>query len=144
MTPSMNNAFVTVFVATALATTCLVVGCVDDNPIVTGKRDASADADTPRSKVVTPLADDPDEDFVGCQHCAQMMDTTGPRDVACRKNNPSSVRLMGALVDCVCFDKCVPECGTYCSGSAQTDPCQACVFDKCIAVVEPCLADSAP
>lgn len=116
----------------------LIVGaCVEDNPIVVGHR---GDAGHVRQTAV-PLPDDPDEDFAGCAHCASIADTSSARNVSCRKNVPSSAALAGTLVQCICYEHCIGECGTYCAGSVQDPGCLQCVLAQCGEKLNACLAD---
>jgi hypothetical protein len=119
--------------------------CVDKNPIITGNRtDAGVDA-RPPAVVVVPQSDDPDEDAPDCRYCAETLSTDTARGTLCRKNgDPSSVRRLNALVDCLCYDKCVQECGSYCAGSKTTDECQICLFAGCIEQINACTADKRP
>lgn len=120
---------------------CLSFGCVKEDPLVVGKRDASVDAPSTPALVV-PLADPPDEDPADCRHCSETLNTDSARGTLCRKNgDPSSVRRLNAVVDCVCYDKCVQPCGTYCAGSTQTADCSACIFAECGDQLSACIAD---
>lgn len=116
-------------------------GCVKEDPVVVGMRDASVEASTP-PPLVSPEPDDPDVDPPDCRHCNETLNTDSARGTLCRKNgSPSSVRRLNAVVDCVCYDKCVQQCGTYCAGSTQTTACSACILVQCGQQLEACFAD---
>jgi len=124
------------------------VGCVDDNPIVSGHRllDAGAEAEAPVT-VVTPKPDDQDVDGADCRHCQETLNTDTSRGVLCHKNNVggvSSVELLNQLVQCVCYDKCIDQCGSYCSGSKNTSACQSCLTSNCLSQFNLCLGDTKP
>jgi hypothetical protein len=124
-----------------IAIALVAFGCVKEEPIVTGNRDAGPDA-RPAVSTVVPLPDDPDDDPPDCRHCGDWQSTDSARGTLCRKNGaPSSARLLNALVDCACFDKCIQECGGYCAGSKQEPGCEACLGAKCTEVVAACGAD---
>jgi hypothetical protein len=130
--------------ATLLGASLLVLltGCVKEDPLIVGNRDASTDARPPIGTIV-PLADPPDEDPATCRHCAETLSTDSARGTLCRKNGaPSSVRRLNALVDCLCYDKCVQECGNYCAGGPQESGCSVCVLSQCGDEINACLADT--
>lgn len=142
-------------VALALSTFILVAtGCVDEDPIITGKRpDAGppppapvVDSGPPPITTIVPAADTPDEDAPDCRRCAETLSTDTARGTLCRKNDVggsglSSVRLLNQLVDCVCYDKCIEQCPSYCSGSKNTPECQLCLSGKCTDQLGACLGD---
>jgi hypothetical protein len=122
--------------------------CVKDDPTITGKRDASpvptADARPPIA-LLGPQDDGPDVDDPQCRHCGETLRTDTARGTLCRKNAaPSSVGLLNTLVDCICYDKCVVECGTYCAGSTQSNECSQCVVTQCGTALSACVADVRP
>ncbi len=126
----------------------LAMGCVNKDPIVTGHRDASTTTAADAAVIpafVVPQPDDPDVDAPDCRHCGETLSTDTARGTLCRKNSPgggpSSVQRLNALVDCLCYDKCVTECTSYCAGSKREDPCNICLFDKCVQFINACTAD---
>lgn len=138
-----------------MLTTTLVFGalaatpaCVKDDPTITGKRDASTVAAPDARPPIVLLGqqdDGPDEDDPQCRHCGETLRTDTARGTLCRKNaTPSSVVLLNALVDCLCYDKCVVECGTYCAGSTQSSECSTCVVTQCGLQVSACVGDVRP
>lgn len=131
------------FIATTVvaSATLASAACVKDDPTIVGRRDASVEA-APTIAPVVPAPDDPDEDAPDCRHCKETLDTNSARGTLCRKNDPSSTRLLNALVDCLCYDKCIQECGTYCAGALQTDECGGCVIAQCANFYNACLADT--
>ena len=107
----------------ALVLAAAAAACVKEDPIITGNRDAGADA-RPPGTAITPLADKPDEDPADCRHCSETLSTDSARGTLCRKNgDPSSARLLNSVVDCVCYDKCIQECGSYCACLLYTSRC---------------------
>lgn len=126
----------------ALAIGLFAAGCVDSDPIVTGHRDAGVvDSGTPLTQIVA-ASDGPDDDAPDCRHCSETLSTDSARGTLCRKNaTPSSASLLNDVVDCVCFDKCVQECASYCAGSTQEPVCGQCVPLKCGNAFNLCLAD---
>jgi len=118
----------------------LAQGCVKDDPIVTGTRDA-APPSAPAAFVV-PGEDPPDVDAPSCNTCAETLDTSSARGTLCRKNKTrSSAIILNELVSCVCNDKCVQECATYCNGATLEAACQPCIFTGCTDLLNECLAD---
>lgn len=144
MTTSSTTQRVVVF-ATLAALLGSSSGCVKEDPIVvSGNRDASA-APVPLRALVLPKPDEPDEDLPTCRTCSDTLSTSNARDTLCRKNgpNPSAVRL-NAVVDCVCKDKCIQECASYCSGSTRESSCLPCIINGCADVFAECDADMRP
>jgi hypothetical protein len=114
---------------------------VEKDPIVTGHRPPAKDAAAAAITAV-PQPDDPDDDAADCRHCGETLSTDTARGTLCRKNTPTpSVQLLNNLVDCVCYDKCIQQCASYCSGSVQEATCQPCIIDQCVNVLAPCIAD---
>lgn len=127
-----------IFVATLVLATS---SCVEKDPIVTGHRDASADAAPPA--LVVAAADVPDDDAPDCRRCGETLSTNTARGTLCRKNGARpSVRILNDLVDCVCYDKCIQECASYCSGSVREDSCAPCIIAGCVDVYNECLGDT--
>jgi len=125
------------------------VGCVDEDPIVTGKRPDAGVADSgPIITTVVPGDDGPDDDASDCRLCQETLSTDTARGTLCRKNSPnggpSSVQLLNSLVDCVCYDFCIDECSSYCSGAKNTNNCQLCITKNCGTPLSACLADNRP
>lgn len=111
----------------SIAFAVAVVGCVKDDPIVTGNRDAAA-APVVRTAVVPKNEDTEDKDAPDCRTCGQTLETSSSRGTLCRKNKErSSGLLLNELVDCVCLDKCVEQCASYCSGSTREASCLPCI-----------------
>jgi len=129
-----------------LFTPLVIISCVKDDPTITGKREdggVSNAADARPPVVLLAAQDDgPDEDSPECRRCGETLSTSTARGTLCRKNAPiSSAALLNNLVDCLCFDKCVAECGTYCAGSSQTPLCGTCVLTQCGEQVTACSKD---
>lgn len=119
----------------------VTAACVEEEPIVTGNRDAGGEASAPIA-LVTPAPDEGYVDPPSCRHCSDVLGTSLVRGTLCRKNaDPSSSRLASTLVDCACYDKCVAECGGFCTGSALDAKCRACMEAGCVAAVAGCAAD---
>lgn len=146
----MKNMVACVGVGVTLSLFALIgAGCVDEDPIITGKRpDAGAVDSGPLITTVVPGSDGPDDDASDCRLCQETLSTDTARGTLCRKNSPnggpSSVTLLNTLVDCVCYDKCIDECGSYCSGSKNTQVCQLCISRECGPQINACLADFRP
>lgn len=138
----------------------VMVGCVDEDPIISGHRSltdaGSPSADTgpsrPPPSPLVPLDDFPGGNDVGdvddpkCRHCAETLDTDNARGTLCRKNDvagsgKSSVATLNALVDCLCYDKCPEKCSNYCAGGKRENPCAVCLSQFCSAEVSACLDD---
>ena len=118
----------------------LAQACVKDDPIVTGTRDAAPPP--PPATFVVPAADPSDVDAPNCSTCAETLDTSSARGTLCRKNKPrSSAIVLNELVSCVCNDKCVQECATYCNGATLEAACQPCIFTGCTELLNECMAD---
>jgi hypothetical protein len=128
-------------VATTISVLALVpIGCLKEDPVVTGKRDASSDARV--IGTVVPSADDADDDPPDCRRCADTLSTDTPRGTLCRKNgDPSSARRSSSFADCVCYDRCIQPCGGYCAGANRDDACNVCVLAQCGQALTACLAD---
>lgn len=78
-----------------------IAGCVKEDPLVVGMRDASVEASAP-PPLVEPQPGEPDVDAPDCRHCNETLCTDTARGTLCRKNGPpSSARRLNALVDCV-------------------------------------------
>ncbi|MBX3191976.1 MAG: hypothetical protein KF819_33605 [Labilithrix sp.] len=119
-------------------------GCVKDDPIVTGKRDAAA-APVVRQAVVPKNEDTADEDAPDCRTCGDTLDTTKPRGTLCRKNHARpSVVILNELVDCLCLDKCIGECASYCSGATREGTCLPCITNNCGDLLTECGQDVVP
>lgn len=138
----------------------IMLGCVDEDPIISGHRtDAgpTTEAGSDSGPGTTPIqtivpADDFDGGAAGdvddpkCRKCAETLDTDKPRGTLCRRNNAggsgiSSVQTLNALVACVCYDKCPSKCGNYCSGGKTDLVCSACITQGCSAQIGACQAD---
>lgn len=131
--------------AALTALTLNLLACVKDDPTITGHRDggaaASVDARAPKV-LLGPQDDGPDEDPADCRRCGETLSTTTARGTLCRKNAPtSSASLLNAVADCICYDKCIDECGTYCAGSTQSGACGVCITTQCGTAVSACLGD---
>ncbi len=127
----------------ATASIFLGSGCVDDDPIVTGKRaDAGSEGG---ATALTTLVAEPDvlqDDLADCSHCAETLSTDTARTALCRTNAaPSSARILNTLVDCACYDKCIVECGSYCAGAKQEPTCQLCILQGCSEPLDACFGD---
>lgn len=136
----------------------IMIGCVDEDPIISGHRsDAGATATdaggdtgpaTPPIQTIVPGADYPtgDVDDPKCRKCAETLDTDKPRGTLCRFNNVagtglSSVKTLNTLVDCVCYDQCPAKCGNYCSGGKTDLICSSCITQNCSSQISACQAD---
>lgn len=124
-----------VIVAAGIAT-----ACVEKDPIVTGKRPPAAEAGASAITVVA-APDESDDDAPDCRRCAETLSTDTARGTLCRKNATKSVRLLNDVVDCVCYDKCIEQCASYCSGSIREDSCAPCILDNCVDPYYACLED---
>ena len=125
----------------SIVTAAIATACVEKDPIVTGHRPPAKDAAAAAITVV-PQADLSDDDAPDCRRCAETLSTDTARGTLCRKNGATpSVRLLNDLVDCVCYDKCIQQCASYCSGSIREDSCAPCILDKCVAPYYACLED---
>jgi hypothetical protein len=136
----------TILAVTAIVAAVIATACVEKDPIVTGHRPPAKDA-AAAPITVLPAADDPDDDLPDCRRCGETLSTDTARGTLCRKNVPSaSVRLLNDLVDCVCYDKCIQQCASYCSGSIREDSCAPCIIapENCLNVYTACLADVTP
>ena len=49
--------------------------------------------------------------------------------------------MLNAVVDCVCYDKCISECASYCSGSRIEESCAPCIIAQCVTQYGVCLED---
>lgn len=134
------------------------VACVDNDPIVTGHRDAAAPTPTGTveagpapfvPQTITPGIDfdgGVDDDDPKCRQCAETLDTNNARGTLCRKNSVddagvSSVQLLNSLVNCVCFGGCSDKCSSYCAGAQATSTCQLCIQSQCGDQAIACKAD---
>ena len=127
--------------AGAIGFVSIGTACVEKDPIVTGNRAAAAEAGAPAVTVLA-AADLPDDDAPDCRRCSETLSTDTARGTLCRKNgNPSSVQMLNAVVDCVCYDKCIQECASYCSGSRIEDSCGPCLIAQCVTAYGICLED---
>jgi hypothetical protein len=127
--------------AFAIAAAAIAVACVEKDPIVTGNRTASAEAGASAITVV-PAPDLSDDDAPDCRRCSETLSTDTARGTLCRKNGAKpSVQLLNDVVDCVCYDKCIQECASYCSGSIREDSCAPCILDNCVDPYYACLED---
>jgi hypothetical protein len=114
-------------------------GCVEEDPVITGHRDAASDVRIVPE--VIPGADS-DEDGVDCARCAETLSTERPMGTLCRKNgDPSSARRRSTFVDCACYDKCVEPCAAFCGGAARDKACEACLGASCTSELDACVAD---
>ena len=130
--------------AFAFAGAMIATACVEKDPIVTGKRPPAPEAGVAAITVV-PAPDLPDDDAPDCRRCSETLSTDTARGTLCRKNGPKpSVQLLNDVVDCVCYDKCIQECASYCSGSIREDSCAPCIVDRCVAPYYACTEDKAP
>jgi hypothetical protein len=128
-------------VAFAIVAAVVAVACVEKDPIVTGKRPPAAEAGGAAITVV-PAPDVSGEDPPDCRRCSETLSTDTARGTLCRKNNAkSSAQLLNDVVDCVCYDKCIAECASYCSGSIREDSCAPCIIDNCVTPYTACLED---
>jgi hypothetical protein len=126
----------------AIVIAAIAVACVEKDPIVTGKRPPAAEAGAAAITVV-PAPDLPDDDAPDCRRCSETLSTDTARGTLCRKNAAkSSAQLLNDVVDCVCYDKCIQECASYCSGSIREDSCAPCIVDNCVGPYGLCLADT--
>ena len=124
-----------------LVTLLLTAGCVKDDPIVTGNRDAAAPA--AQAKAIVPAADVSDDDAADCSHCATALDPTAKRTTVCRHNGARpSAAILNEIVACVCEDKCITECANYCSGTTLEQACLPCITTGCAALLGECSADT--
>lgn len=128
--------------AVAAIAAALAVACVEKNPTVTGHRPAEADASTQQSITVVAAPDESDDDAADCRRCGETLSTDTARGTLCRKNNPSSVKMLNDLVDCVCYSKCIDACASYCSGSRIEDSCAPCILSNCADLYGACLMDA--
>ena len=126
--------------AIAIAASAIATACVEKDPIVTGNRPPAAEAGAAAITVV-PQPDESDDDAPDCRRCAETLSTDTARGTLCRKNATKSVRLLNDVVDCVCYDKCIGECASYCSGSILEDSCAPCILERCVTPYVACLED---
>lgn len=138
-----TNAARRTFLVLTVGLGCLVCSsaCVKDDPIVVGNRDASATAIELRNAVV-PKPDDPDVDPPECRTCADTLNTSSSRGTLCRHNGRGSANILNDLVDCLCKDKCVQPCKSYCAGSTREGSCLPCIINGCGALFTECGADT--
>lgn len=147
MSARASRSAVVVTASAFLFSGALAAGCVDEDPIVTGHRpDGGADAAVPIQTVV-PGDDGPGDDLPDCRHCGETLSTDTARGILCAKNNVggtglSSVELLNALVDCVCYDKCTAKCTSYCSGSKNDLICSGCLTKECSEKLNACVGDT--
>lgn len=128
-------------IAFAIVSASIAVACVEKDPVVTGKRTAAAEAGAAAITVV-PTPDVSDEDRADCRRCSETLSTDTARGTLCRKNGAKpSVQLLNAVVECVCYDKCIQECPSYCAGSIREDTCAPCILEKCVDPYYACLED---
>lgn len=143
----------------AFASIVAGVACVDNDPIITGHRDAAAAPSTTSTVEAGPAPFVPapitaGEDFDGgvdtddplCRQCEETLSTDTARGTLCRHNNAdgagtSSVQLLNNLVNCVCFDACSDNCSAYCAGAQTNTPCSLCIQQNCGTQAFACKAD---
>ena len=127
--------------ACAIVAAAIATACVEKDPTVTGKRPPAAEAGAPAITVV-PAPDLSDDDAPDCRRCSETLSTDTARGTLCRKNGAkSSAQLLNDVVDCVCYDKCIQECASYCSGSIREDTCAPCILNSCVDPYYRCLED---
>jgi hypothetical protein len=122
----------------------VATACVKDDPIVTGHRDAAAAPPVIAKVNVVPKPDDPDVDAPDCRTCGDTLNTSSSRGTLCRKNGRGSAVILNELVDCVCKNKCVEQCTSYCSGSTREGSCLPCIINGCQDIFTECGADLKP
>jgi len=128
-------------IAFAIVVAGIATACVEKDPIVTGNRPPAKDAAAAAITVV-PQPDLSDDDPPDCRRCAETLSTDTARGTLCRKNGPiGSAKMLNNVVDCVCYDKCIQECASYCSGSIREDSCAPCIIAQCVAPYGICLED---
>lgn len=128
-------------VAFAIVAAAIATACVEKDPIVTGNRAPAKDASAAAITVV-PQPDLSDDDPADCRRCSETLSTDTARGTLCRKNGATpSAKLLNNVVECVCYDKCIQECASYCSGSIREDSCAPCILAKCVDSYYACLED---
>ena len=141
MTSNVATRRMVVLLTTALGVLLCSSACVKDDPIVTGNRDASTTTVALRAVVVA-KPDDPDVDAPDCRTCADTLNTSSSRGTLCRKNGRGSANILSDLVDCLCKDKCVQQCASYCAGSTREGSCLPCIINGCADLFTECGADT--